>query len=268
MNTSKLSGKRIWITGASSGIGLELALIAAEAGAHLHLFSSRRTPLADAARLCAAKGAASVLYDAVDLSLAEMALATGEKVMAENGVPHYLILNAGISQRSMAAETDFAVTRKIMELNFLAAAGMTRAVLPAMIENGGGHIGVTSSVTGVFGFPLRSAYAASKHALHGFFESVRLEYRLQGIDVTLAIPGRIRTDISLNSLEGDGRRHEKMDAGQQKGMDPQICARRYWRAVLRGREEVVIGGADTLMVTFHRYIPWLFNILARRVSPL
>ena len=268
MNLKSLRGKTVWITGASTGIGFELALIAAAAGARLHLFSSGKDSLAKAAQLCTAKGAISVDYEAVDLSDTAMASTASQKVLSEGGVPDFLILNAGISQRSLAAETDLSVSKKIMNLNFFGSVAVARTVLPAMVENGGGSIGVTSSLTGIFGFPLRSSYAASKHALHGYFESLGLEYASAGIKVTMAVPGRIRTDIALNSLLGDGTRHESRDPGLEKGMDVALCAQKYWKAVLQGKREKVIGGSETLMVTFYRYLPAIFRIIVGKTSPL
>lgn len=267
MNMKALSGRNVWITGASSGIGLELSLLAAEAGAHLTLFSSRREPLAEAARLCQVKGAASVYFETVDLSQSESAAVVSRKVLDSSGAPDYLILNAGISQRSLAAETDMAVVRKILNLNFLGAVAMAREVIPAMAEKRFGRIGITSSLTGVFGFPLRSAYAASKHALHGYFESVALEYSFSGIKTTMAVLGPIKTPISMNSLTGDGTRHGKMDANQDKGMDPRKCAEKYWNAVIRGRWEKVIGGYKTIILFFYRYLPVLYRFIGKRISP-
>jgi dehydrogenase/reductase SDR family protein 7B len=268
MNLKSLRGKTVWITGASAGIGLELAVLAAGAGARLHLFSSRKDSLAEAARLCTARGAMSVDYKAVDLSDTAVASAASQKVISEGAVPDFLILNAGISQRSLAAETDLSVSKKIMDLNFFGSVAVARTVLPAMIEKGGGGIAVTSSLTGIFGFPLRSSYAASKHALHGYFESLSLEYASAGIRVTMAVPGRIRTNIALSSLRGDGTPHGSQDPGLEKGMDVVLCAQKYWRAVLQGKREKVIGGSETLMVKFYRYLPAIFRIIARKTSPL
>jgi short-subunit dehydrogenase len=267
MNFKSLRGKTVWITGASSGIGLELTLIAAASGANLNLFSSRNESLAEAARLSTMKGASSVHYEVVNLSDTAAATAAAEKALGESGAPDVLILNAGISQRALAADTELSVTKNIMDLNFLGAVAVARTVLPAMVKNGGGRIAVTTSLTGIFGFPLRSSYAASKHALKGYFESLGLEYASAGIKVTVAAPGRIRTDIALKSLQGDGSRHEKRDPGLEKGMDPALCAQKYWKAVLRGKRETVIGGSETLMVKFYRYLPFLFRLIATKTSP-
>jgi len=268
MNIRMLRDKTVWITGASSGIGLEMTRLAASAGAKLYLFSSRIKALEEAAGIAAAEGALSVRYEAVDLSDSDAAVEASLRALKKGGTPDYLILNAGISQRSMAAETDLSVTRNILELNFFGTVAMARTVLPFMMEHGGGHIAVTSSVTGEFGFPMRSAYAASKHALHGYFESVGLEYASEGILVTLVVPGRIRTAISINSLTADGGKHGKMDPGQKKGMDAALCAEKYWKAVIRGKHKVVIGGFDTIMVFLHRFLPGVFRAIAYRTSPV
>lgn len=263
-----LKNKSVWITGASSGIGMELALIAAEAEASLILLASRYNALAEVGRLCSVKGAASVHYIAVDLSHEISTVKAVKQMLAEHGAPDYLILNAGITQRSLAGETDISVVKKVMAINFEGAVTVTRTLLPEILKSGGGHIAVTSSLVGKFGFPMRSAYAASKHALHGFFETIALEYFSQGIRVTFMLPGRVRTAISMNSLNGKGIRRNVMDPGNEKGMNPHVCAVKYWKALLRGSYEVILGDwKEKLMVSFRRRTPKIFRFIARRVSP-
>ena len=128
----------------------------------------------------------------------------------------------------------------------------------------GVHIGVVSSVSGVFGFPVRSAYCASKHAIHGFYETIALEY--PQIKTTIIIPGRIHTDVSKNALDGQGKATGVMDPGQANGYDVNKCAKVAIKAVERCRHQKVIGGFDTIMVPFYKYIPCLFRFIARRVS--
>jgi len=263
-----LKDKVVWITGASTGIGLEMALFAAHFGARLYLFSSRKELLGEAAEACFAAGAATAFFETVDLSNWESAVSVAAKTLAISGAPDYLVLNAGISQRSLSAQTDLAVSQKILDLNFFGAVGVARTVLPAMIEHGGGHIGVTTSFVGVFGFPLRSSYAASKHALKGYFESVGLEYGSDNIHVTIAVPGRVRTSISAKALSGDGSPYGKNDPGLEKGIDPKRCAKRYWKALIRGRREIVISGFDSLIVFLYRYMYPVFKIIATRVNPV
>ena len=133
-----------------------------------------------------------------------------------------------------------------------------------MIENRSGHIVVISSLVGKFGTPLRSGYAASKHALHGFFESLRAEVSRYGILVTLVCPGYIRTDISLHALKGDGSLHSKMDPGQTRGMPADECAARILRAIISHKEEVYVGYKDKYIVYLKRFFPGLFSKMMAR----
>jgi short-subunit dehydrogenase len=136
-----------------------------------------------------------------------------------------------------------------------------------MTEAGGGHIVVMSSIVGKFGITLRSAYSASKHALHGFFETLRCELSDSNIRVTIMCPGRIRTNISMNAITKDGSLYHKMDEGQVKGISPESFARRVIRAIRKNRKEVITGGREVLIIYIRRFLPWLFYILTSRVKP-
>jgi NAD(P)-dependent dehydrogenase (short-subunit alcohol dehydrogenase family) len=119
-----------------------------------------------------------------------------------------------------------------MEVNFFGAVGLTKALLPALRETNG-QIIVISSISGKFGFFLRSAYAASKHALHGFFESLALEEEAHGIDVTIVCPGKINTPISINALNSQGQRHNVMDHNQETGMSVEETNQKYLSGIRR-----------------------------------
>ena len=177
-----------------------------------------------------------------------------------------LINNGGISQRAMIDETDMAVDRSLMETNYFGTISLTKTVLHEMLQKGGGHIAVISSIAGKFGFALRSGYAASKHALHGFFESLRLEYWREGIKVTIVCPGQIKTDISVNSLDSKGDKWNKMDDYQDRGMDAAVCAKKIISAIKSEKEEINIGGKETIAVIIKRFFPSLFSKLIRRVK--
>jgi short-subunit dehydrogenase len=176
----------------------------------------------------------------------------------------YIILNAGVSQRSLTLETDFTVDRTIMETNFFGPVYLIKKLTGQFISGKPVHIAVTSSISGLFGFPLRSAYCASKHALFGFFEALELENI--NIKVTFLIPGRINTPISRNAMIGDGSTYSKMDVGQAKGMDVNKCARIALRAIIKRKHRQLIGGKDLLMVYLKKFVPPLFYFLARKVS--
>ncbi len=174
--------------------------------------------------------------------------------------------NGGISTRANAMETTLEMDRRIMEIDYFSGIILSKALLPAMIENGYGHIGVTSSISGKFGWPLRSAYAGAKHALFGFYKSLWAENHQKGIRVTLFSPGRVQTNISLHALEKNGKEHGKMDPGQASGITPEKCARQMIRAMKRNRKDVLIGGSELVMVWIHKYCKPLYYLMVNKVS--
>ena len=177
-----------------------------------------------------------------------------------------MINNAGISQRASVLDTKSEVERKIMELNFFGTVALTKKVLPVMIENGGGHIAVTSSIAGKFGFKLRSSYSASKFALSGYFEALRMELVKENIKVTIAFPGRVKTDISRFAVKADGSQHGILDDGQKNGISAEKCSEQYIKAIEKNKKEVLIGGKELIMVHLKRYVPFLFYRIANRIK--
>lgn len=261
------SGKNIWITGASSGIGRAVALKLSHDMPYLILSGRNVEALQQTAALCEKNGCTTLIvpFDLGD----ETSVNNAIKTIVEKGIiPQCLYLFGGISQRSLAHETPLDIDRKIFEVNFFSTIALTKAVLPLMIKNGGGHIAVTSSIVGKFGFPWRSAYSASKHALHGFYESLRAENSKFNITVSVIIPGRIRTAISVNALEKSGKPHGIMDKGQSEGMDPDTCAKQIYNGLRKESKEILVGGKEIVMVYIRKYIPSLYYILATKVKPL
>jgi short-subunit dehydrogenase len=135
-----------------------------------------------------------------------------------------------------------------------------------MIERKSGHIVVTSSVMGKFGTRLRSSYASSKHALHGYFDCLRQEVADYNIKVSLVCPGFIKTDVTKNMLEGDGSKHNKMGHGQEHGMEPDVFANKLLPKVLNGKEEIYIGGTEIFGVYLKRFVPTLFGKILQKVE--
>lgn len=201
-----------------------------------------------------------VSLDLTDLSKVDAVVSS---VIDRVGRVDLLVNNGGISQRSLVGETPIEVDRKIMEVNFFGAVGLTKALLPALRETHG-QIIVISSISGKFGFFLRSAYAASKHALHGFFESLALEEEAHGIDVTIVCPGKINTPISISALNAQGERHNKMDHNQETGMSAEECARQIVRAARKNKAEVLIGNKEILAVYLKRFVPSIFRKIIRK----
>jgi len=259
--------KTIWITGASSGIGEACAYLFAREKANLILTATRADRLAVVQQECIRLGARCEIlpYDLSDLTGIDVLT---DKAIALFGNMDIAFLNAGISQRSTTLETSAGVDEKIMQVNFFAPMQIAKRLLPAMMAQGGGTIAVTSSIAGKFGFPLRSAYAASKFALYGFFETVQAEYYNEGIRVVMVCPGRVKTNISYNALEADGQKHGRMDEGQQKGITADKAARKIVKAIRKQQPEVLVGGIELLMVYIRRFLPGLARRLVRRIKPV
>ena len=231
----KFFGKNLWITGASSGIGRAVAIQLSLKQCHLILSSRNKEDLEKVASICRKNGSTTTVVP-FDLSnsssidqAAKIVLSTVKQI---DGLYHF----GGISQRAYANDTAIAIDRKIFEVNFFGTIDLTKKVLPTMISRGGGQIGVTSSIVGKFGFPYRSAYSASKHALHGFFESVRSENIDNKISISMIIPGRVSTNISMNAIDQSGNAHNIMDEGQEKRIIIRASSQNYCKEIRKGKE--------------------------------
>ncbi len=254
--------KTVLITGGGTGIGEAMAYQYAMKGANVILTGRRLEVLEKVAKKCTELGVKALCHT-VDMEKPETIDELAAWVKKEGHLIDFLFLNAGISQRALTLETDISVDRRLMEVNYFGGIYLVKAFSEMFMERGV-HIAVVSSVSGVFGFPVRSAYCASKHAIHGFYETIALEY--PQIKTTIIIPGRIHTEVSKNALDGNGKATGVMDPGQANGMDVNKCARVAIRAIARGKHQKVIGGFDTIMVPFYKFIPPLFRLIARNVS--
>lgn len=261
----EFKNKNIWITGASSGIGEACAYRLAKDNANLILTGTNVEKLAIVCSKCIRLGAkCSILpYNLSNLDGLDQLTNWALSVFGSIDVMFH---NAGISQRGKAVDTIFEVDKKIMDVNYFAPVKITKHLLPHMIRNGGGTIAVTSSITGKFGFPLRSAYSASKFALYGFFETVHAEYYDDNIRVVMVCPGRVRTNISKNALEADGLHHNSMDEGQENGMSAEKAARKIVKAIGAQKPDVLVGGKEIIMVYLKRFFPSVARLLARKVK--
>ena len=259
--------KTVWITGASSGIGEALAYELSSMGAELILSARREEELKRVQQACEKLGAKAYVFP-LDLAQSNDFPQLVEQVLDRTSKVDMLINNGGISQRSYVYETDMSVDRRIMEVNFFGQVALTKALLPHLIQRGSSHIAILSSLTGKFGFPMRSAYAASKHALHGFFETLAMECKDKGISVTLVCPGRIQTQISVNAVTKDGSKHGKMDPGQEQGIPADKCARIILDSMAKKKREIYIGNAKERFAVFaKRFIPGVFFNIASKESP-
>jgi short-subunit dehydrogenase len=249
--------KVVWVTGASSGIGEAVAVAFSREGARLILSSRRAEELERARQKC--DGPERHRIEPLDLTDAN-AIA---RAAANAGVVDVVVHCGGVSQRSLAMQTELAVERSIMDLDFFGTVALTKAVLPSMIARKSGHIVPISSVVGYVGTPLRSAYAASKHALHGYFDSLRAEVGKDGIDITIVCPGYIRTDVSRNAVTGDGSAFGRMDDTHKNAMTPEQCARRIVDGVAKRKREVHVGGKEVWAILLQRFVPALVARIVR-----
>ncbi len=263
---SSLQNKVIWITGASSGIGEALVYECAKQHAKIILSARRESELVRVSKE-ANLTASNFLILPFDLSDTTQVKELVQQVVSTFGRIDILINNGGQSQRAEAIDTPSETERTLFEINYFSAVNLSKAVLPFMIKNKSGKIVVISSIAGKFGFYLRSSYSAAKHALHGYFESLRLEVENKGLSVLLVCPGKIKTNVSLNAISSSGNAHNKMDESHENAMSAQECAQQIIAGILNNQEEILIGGKELLAVKIKRFFPKLFGKIIRKQSP-
>ena len=257
-----MPNQTIWITGASSGIGEGAARLFNSKGYNVILSARNEQALLKVRKSSAYPQRCYVLpLDLVDQD--SFPQKTKEAIGAFGKID-IMLHNGGISQRSLIQETPLEIDRKLMEVNFFGTVGLTKALLPHFIQNKSGQFGVVTSLVGRFGTPFRSSYAASKHALHGFFESLRAEVFVDNISVTMICPGFIKTNVSINALTADGTALNEMDQAQENGMSTEDCAKAILSALTAKKEEVCIGGKETYAVYLKRFFPTLFSKILRK----
>ncbi|MDX2223061.1 MAG: SDR family oxidoreductase [Rhodospirillaceae bacterium] len=262
----RFKDKVVWITGASSGIGEGLAYGFAAEGARLVLSARRADKLEQVKSKCI--GAAEVVvvpFDMIDASARAQAAHT---VLARMGHVDIMVLNAGVSQRALAKDTALEVDRAIMEVDYFAVIALTKLLLPSMMARRAGHFVVTSSVAGKFGVPVRSAYCAAKHALHGFFDTLMVECAAYDIAVSLLVVAGVQTEVSLHALTGDGAPWGKMDDTQSRGLSVAACTRIVLDGVAAKKHEInVLEPRTRRYVWLRRFAPGvLYGSLMKRMK--
>ena len=262
---SKLNDKVIWITGASSGIGEALAYELSKQGAKLIISARRLSELERVRNNCLKP--LDVHCIPLDLSDCSTIPTISEEAIAIYGHIDILLNNGGISQRSLIKDTLLEVDRRVMEVNYFGTVALTKAVLPSMIARQSGHVVVVTSMVGIIATKFRSGYTASKHALHGFFDTLRIEHYQDNIDVSVVCPGFIQTSITMNALMGDGAPQQKMDSVTKNGMPVDKCARLIVRAIAKRKEEVYVSGMkEKLGAYMKRFFPGLFSKFIRNAK--
>ncbi|MDA9261989.1 SDR family oxidoreductase [Flavobacteriales bacterium] len=256
--------KTVWITGASSGIGRALAIQFSAMEANLILSARNSQKLLETLNMCTNQSQIKLLpldledYEAVGRKVdTALALFQGVDVLINNG---------GISQRGLAVDTLISVDKKIIDINYFGTVALTKAILPHFIDKKSGQIAVTSSVVGKYGSPLRTSYAASKHAIHGFFDSLRAEVHDYNIGVTIVCPGPINTEISQNAITANGEKQNKKDDAIASGISPEILARKFIKALQKNKQEAWIGKKEVFAIYIKRFFPTLFSRIIRNVK--
>jgi dehydrogenase/reductase SDR family protein 7 len=254
--------KVIWLTGASSGIGEALAYELSLKGHKLILSARNKKQLQLVKENCKFPDSVTILP--LDLSKFRAMDQSVNTAISFYGKIDMLINNAGISQRSLIMDTDLEVYEKLININYMGTVALSKEVLPHFISKGSGHFVTVTSLMGKFGSPYRSGYCAAKHALHGFFDVLRMEHDKDGIDVTMVCPGFVQTKLAINALIGDGSSQNRNDTATKQGMPPEIFARKMIRAIEQKKYEVYIGGKEIKGIYLKRFFPKLLHKIVLR----
>jgi len=265
LSMSYFSNKCIVITGASSGIGSTLAQQIAAPNVHLILIARNEQQLAQTVSTCTEKGAQVTSFIA-DLTIKTEFNQLISKISNVANCVDILINNAGVSQRAKAAETAESVNRYIMELNYFAPIIFTQKIWHLIENSKDAQIINISSVAGLVGVPMRSVYAASKHALKAYFEVWSLENRKPNIHFTLVFPGRINTPISFNALTNDGSSQGTHDEGQMKGIPVAVCCQKIIKAIEKKKRTVYIMRKEWLLLFVYKHFPSMFVFLIKKLD--
>lgn len=258
-----VQNKVVWITGASSGIGEAFAYEMSRRRAKLVLTARNIEKLEEVKKNCVSDEVALLPFD---VSEHERAAEIVKAAIACFGRVDIFVHNAGISQRATALETSLEVEKRIINVNYFGGVALTKELLPFMIEQKSGQFVVMSSVMGKFGTPWRSSYAASKHALHGYYDSLRAELDPNQITVTIICPGYVNTNVTVNALKGDGAKNNKFSEASKNGYSPAQFARKAIKVIERDQFEAVIAKKEKIGVWVKRFFPSIFTRLIRKVD--
>ena len=249
-----LDNKVIWITGASSGLGKALAEECAARGAQV-ILTARRINELEKIRVTLAHPEQHICISA-DISDESQVRHAYEQVLLTKGKIDWLINNAGLSQRALIAETHMQTERAIMEVDYFSQVFLTKTVLPTFLKQKSGRIAFVSSVAGLLGTQYRASYSAAKAAIHMWANSLRAEVADQGVGVSVIFPGFVKTNVSFNALNGEGKPQGHQDEAIENGLSPEAFAKTVVNALLKDQEYIVVGGAKEKL-----------GVLVSRLSP-
>lgn len=253
----------IWITGASSGIGKELVFQLSHLGAKIIVTSRNEEELLQIQKQLVGTVIHVLAYDLLQVKGINNLVA---EAIAFEGKIDCVIQCAGISQRSLSDRTDFEVYQKLMQLNYFAPVAIAQAIMPHFKKNNSGNLVVISSIAGLIGFPLRSGYAASKHAIKGYFETLQTELYGSNIFISIVYPGRIDTAISKNAITGDGSQAGIEDANNKVGMSVSKCVSQIIHGLRKNKTSIYIGKPERLLVWIWWFFPFLYLKIAHKTG--
>jgi short-subunit dehydrogenase len=263
----QLKDKVIWLTGASSGIGEEMAYQFCAKGAKLILSARREEELERVKNACKGEWQEQIKILPLDLSKSDELPEKAKQAESYYGYIDILINNGGISQRALVKDTDMSVYRRIMEVDYFGPVQLSKLVLPGMLKRKSGQQVIITSATGIISTPYRSAYASAKHALHGFYDALLSEVYDQNIRVTIIAPGFIQTNVSYNALTGSGKPQHKHDEAIKQGLTPTQAVNKIVKAIENDKEEVYFGGFKEMMgVRIKRFFPGMFAKIIRKTK--
>ncbi|XP_058471191.1 dehydrogenase/reductase SDR family member 7 isoform X2 [Solea solea] len=268
---TKLRRLVVWVTGASSGIGEELAYQLAKCGSRLVLSARREDELNRVKRCCLERSNLKdedILVLPLDLLQRTSHADKAKAVVQYFGHIDVLINNGGRSQRSLFEETSLDVYQALMELNVLGTISITKHVLPYMTQRGSGSIVTVSSITGLVGAPLSTGYAASKHALQGFFNSLRIELtEYPNILISTVCPGPVQSQIVHNAFTEDLSKPVKAPGLQEHKMATSRCVRLMLVGIANGVKEMWIAQQPFLFVYYAwQYVPTFALFLTSKLG--
>lgn len=260
MKIPYFKNKIVWITGASSGLGRAMAIEISKHDAYIILSARSEKKLKKTQTLLSNPNNSEVVI--LDMSNSIEINEVTKRVQSKYGGIDILINNAGISQRSLTIDTEMEVYHQLMNINYFSVIQMSKLLLPNMILNGSGQIVTVTSVNGKLGSYMKSGYAGSKHALHGFFDCLRAEIDGSGVDITMIIPGYTQSNISVNALTKDGSPHQVMEKNTAKGTPADVFAKKVIKQIPKGKAEIVIAGKlESLGLFLKRFWPRLLRKL-------
>lgn len=254
---ASIENKVIWVTGASSGIGEALVYQLNELGAKIILSARRADVLLEVKGKCKFPENAAILP--LDLIAFDSLESITETAISIYGKIDILINNGGLSQRSLIIDTKFEVYQQMVDVNYLGTIKLTKHLLPYFIAQKSGHFVTVTSLMGKFSSPYRSGYCGAKHALHGFFDALRMEHEKDNVDVSIICPGFIQTNVAKNALTGDGSALQKEDNATENGMPVNDCAKEIISAIEKKRFETYVGGKEKFGIYLKRFFPKLLH---------